>query len=367
MKIRAAVVREQNQFAIETVSLDPPKATEVLIRMRAAGVCHSDLHNMRGNLRTKPPFVLGHEGAGIVEAVGSAVTHVKPGDHVLVKWLPADGTCPACREGHANLCERLAATTFRGWLPDGTSRLTSQDGQVLRHLLSAATMAEYAVVDQASAIPIPEGIPFEVAAIIGCAVMTGIGAVVKTARVSAGSSAAVIGCGGVGLSAIVGCRLAGCHPIVAVDVMDSKLDFAKRFGATHTVNASGIDVAEALRSLTPPGPEYVFDMVGSPSTVQQAVLAVKPAGSVVVAGLHAAKGDVPVPAGALVFQDKRVLGSFAGSMQPQVDLPRLVEMYLSGRLPLDAFISQRYDLTELGTAFADMESGTIVRGVIVFD
>ncbi|HEX7593728.1 MAG TPA: alcohol dehydrogenase catalytic domain-containing protein, partial [Anaerolineae bacterium] len=169
MQTRAAVVRETNHLTVETVELDAPKANEVLVRVRAAGVCHSDLHNMRGELRLTPPFVMGHEGAGVVEQVGANVTHVKPGDRVLVNWLPADGTCPTCLRGHPNLCERFAKTTFQGWLPDGTSRLKTLDGVQLKHLLSAATMSEYSVIDQASAIPFPADVPFDVAAIIGCA------------------------------------------------------------------------------------------------------------------------------------------------------------------------------------------------------
>lgn len=367
MKTRAAVVREINQLTIETVELDAPKANEVRVRVRAAGVCHSDLHNMRGELRLTPPFVLGHEGAGIVEAVGSHVTKVKPGDRILINWLPADGTCPTCLRGHSNLCERLPRTTFQGLLPDGTSRLKTGDGIQLKHLLSAATMSERIVIDQASAIPFPADVPFEVAAIIGCAVATGVGAVINTARVTAGSSAAVIGCGGVGLSAILGCQLAGCHPIIAVDVLDSKLEFARRMGATETVNARNTDVVKALRALTRSGPDYVFDTVGSVTTIPQALQSVAPAGTAVVAGLHAAKIDVPISAGALVFQNKRLLGSFAGSINPPLDLPRLVELSRAGKLPLDALITKRYPLDAVAQAFADMEAGTIARGVIVFD
>ncbi len=367
MQTRAAVVRETNHLTVETVELDAPKANEVLVRVRAAGVCHSDLHNMRGELRLTPPFVMGHEGAGVVEQVGANVTHVKPGDRVLVNWLPADGTCPTCLRGHPNLCERFAKTTFQGWLPDGTSRLKTLDGVTLKHLLSAATMSEYSVIDQASAIPFPADVPFEVAAIIGCAVVTGVGAVINTARVQAGSSAAVIGCGGVGLSAILGCQLAGCHPIIAVDVLDSKLGFARRMGATETVNAKQVDAVKQLRALTRVGPDYAFDAVGSAATISLALQAVGPAGTVVVAGLHAAKLDVPIPVGALIFQDKRLLGSFAGSMRPQIDLPRLVELYRGGRLPLDALISKRYTLAEVAQAFADMEAGAVARGVLLFE
>ena len=367
MKTNAAVVRATNQLTIETIELDAPKANEVLVRVRAAGVCHSDLHNMRGELRITPPFVLGHEGAGIVEAVGSAVTRVKPGDCVLVNWLPADGTCPMCLRGHPNLCERLPRTTFQGLLPDGTSRLRASDGTPLKHLLSAATMSERIVIDQASAIPFPDDVPFEIAAIIGCAVVTGVGAVINTTRVEPGSSAAVIGCGGVGLCAILGCQLAVCHPIIAVDVFENRLNFARRMGATETANPLQCDIVATLRDFTRAGPDYVFDAVGSATTIPQALQSIRPAGTAVVIGMHAAKVDVPIPAGALVFQNKRLLGSFAGSLRPQIDLPRLVELYRARRLPLDDLITKRYPLADLAQAFADMEAGVVARGVIVFD
>ena len=367
MKINAAVVREIGKFSIETVELDPPKANEMLVRIRAAGVCHSDLHTLRDELRAALPLVLGHEGAGVVEEVGSNVTKIKPGDHVLINWLPADNTCPACLSGHPNVCERLAKTTLVGLLPDGTSRLKTLDGLPLKHLLSSATMADHVVIDQASAIPFPADVPFEVAAIIGCAVITGIGAVINTARVKAGSSAAVIGCGGVGLSAIQGCRLAGCHPIIAVDTADSKLEFARRMGATEAINAKQVDVVRTLRSSTRGGPDYVFDTVGAATTIPQALLAVRPAGTVVVAGLHAAKLEAPISAGALVLQNKSLLGSFAGSMHAQIDLPRLVELYRAKRLQLDDLITKRYPLANLAQAFDDMEANQVARGVIVFD
>jgi Zn-dependent alcohol dehydrogenase len=366
MRIQATVVRQLNQFAVETVELDAPKANELLVRVYAAGVCHSDLHNIRGELRLTPPFAVGHEGAGIVESVGSSVTRFKPGDRVLVNWLPADGTCQTCLSGHPSQCERLSKTTFEGLLPDGTSRLKTLDGVQLKHLLSSATISEYIVIDQAGAILFPADVPFEVAAIIGCAVATGVGAVINTARVTAWSSAAVIGCGGVGLSAIQGCKLAGCYPIAAVDVLDSKLEFARQMGATETVNAKQVDVVKTLRELTRVGPDYVFDTVGSGTTISQALQAAAPNGAAVVVGLHAAKIDVPIPAGALVFQNKRLLGSFAGSMRPQIDLPRLVELYRAGRLPVGALVTKLYPLTDVAQAFADMEAGVIARGVVVF-
>jgi S-(hydroxymethyl)glutathione dehydrogenase/alcohol dehydrogenase len=367
MKIRAAVVGESRQLSVETVELDPPNAGELLVRMRAAGVCHSDLHTLRGELRASPPLVLGHEGAGIVQAVGSGVAKFKPGDRILVNWLPADETCPTCLSGRPNLCERFSSTTFQGWLPDGTSRLKSLDGVTLKHYLSAATMSEYVVIAQAGAIPVPDDVPFEVAAIIGCAVATGVGAVVNTAHVSAGSSAAVVGCGGVGLSAIQGCKLAGCYPVIAVDVVESKLALALKLGATETINARQADVVRTLRSLTRQGPDYLFDTVASAVTIPQALQGVRPGGTAVIVGLHAAKVDVPISPASLVLQNKRLLGSFAGSMRPQVDLPRLVTLYRAGRLQLDDLITKRYELSDVQQAFADMESGTVARGVIVFN
>lgn len=367
MRTRAAVVRQTGQLTIESIELDPPKAGEILIRVRAAGVCHSDLHTLRGELRAQPPIVIGHEGAGLVEAVGSGVTRVRSGDRILVNWLPACGVCPTCLDGHPNVCERLQRTTFKALLPEGSTRLTTLDGVALKHYLSAATLAEYAVIDEASAIPLPDDVPFEVGAIIGCAVATGVGAVINTARAQAGRSAAVIGCGGVGLSALLGCKLAGCYPIIAVDVRDSKLDFARRLGATQTINARDGDVVAAIRAHTRIGADYVFDSVGSALTIPQALESARPAGTAVIMGLGAATTTVSIAPGGLIMQNKALLGSFVGSIRPAVDLPRLVELYRSGQLPLDALITKRYPLDGLPQAFDDMEAGGTARGVIVFE
>ena len=365
MRTRAAVTRENGHLAIEEVELAPPKDQEVLVRMCSAGVCHSDLHTLRGELRAVPPLVLGHEGAGIVEAVGSRITRCKPGDRIVVNWLPACECCQTCLSGRQNLCERLASTTFKALLVDGTSRLTTADGLPLKHFLSAATMAEHAVIDESSVVPIPDGVPFDIAAVIGCAVATGVGAVTNTAQAQPGLPAAVIGCGGVGLSALLGCKLAGCNPIIAVDVLDSKLEFAKALGADDTLNSTGSeDVAKDLRAITGGGPEYVFDSVGAASTIDLAIKAVRPGGTATIVGLHAAKQAVEIPAGALVLQNKRLLGSFAGSIRPRLDLPKLLGLYLGGRLPLDDLITKRYPLDELGTAVEDMEAGRVARGVL---
>lgn len=363
--MRAVVTREVGQLGIEEVELDAPKADEVLVRIRAAGVCHSDLHTYRGELRAMPPLVLGHEGAGIVAGIGGDVTRVQVGERVLVNWVPACESCPQCLRGRQNLCQRLGATTFQGLMLDGTTRLRTADGLALKHYLSAATMAEYAVIHEASAIPFPEDVPFEVAAVTGCAVATGVGAVINTAQARAGQGAAVIGCGGVGLSAIMGCRLAGCHPIIAVDVLPGKFAFAQELGATGVVDAGQSDAVDTLRKMTAGGPEYVFDSVGSGTTISQALQAARPGGTAVIMGLHAVREEVSISSAPLVLGNKRLLGSFVGSIRPRLDLPMLIELYRAGRLPIDKLITKRYALDELPQAFADMQAGRTARGVLM--
>jgi Zn-dependent alcohol dehydrogenase len=284
-----------------------------------------------------------------------------------VNWLPADYTCRTCLRGFPNVCERLFTTTFVGLLPCGETRLTTTEGVKLKQYLSSATMAEYAVLDQAGVIPFPPDVPFDVAAITGCAVATGVGAVMNTAQVVAGSSAAVIGCGGVGLAALQGCLLAGCYPIVAVDVVPGKLEFAKKMGATDVVNAKETNPIKALRSLTHGGPDYVVDTVGSNITIPQAVQAIRPGGIAVIAGLHSANAEIPFSPGALIFQNKQLRGSFAGSIRPHLDLPKLIELYRGGRLRLNELVTRRYPLDKVGKAFEDMQAGTVARGVVIFE
>ncbi len=369
MKTRAAIVPEINKLSIETIELAPPQAGEVLVRIRAAGVCHSDLHMYRGELTTPPPpIVLGHEGAGFVESIGPNVTGVKVGDAVMINWLPACTSCVNCLNGLYTLCQNFIRTAYAGTLPNGSSRLKNSAGDTLKHYLGVATMSDYIVVAEANVLPIPADVPFEVAAIIGCAVATGVGAVINTAQVPTGSSVAVIGCGGIGLSIIQGCLLAGCYPIVAIDVVDNKLDFAQQIGATHTINPATGSLNRALRKIIPNRPDYVFDAVGAATTITQALKIVRPGGAAVIVGLHAAQEQVPIPAGSLVFENKRLLGSLAGSINPRIDLPKLVDLYRAGRLQLDKLITNRYTLDELPTAFEAMENGKIAaRGIIMFD
>ena len=285
--------------------------------MRAAGVCHSDLHTLRGELRARPPIVLGHEGAGTVEEVGADITSVKPGDRVLINWLPSCGQCATCLDDHPSLCETFPGTVFQGLLRDGSSRLQTEDGLTLKHFLSAATMAEYSVLPEAGVIPIPNDVPFDVAAVIGCAVMTGVGAVINTAQARPGRSAVVIGCGGVGLCILMGTVLAGCHPIIAVDLMDSKLAFAREMGATHTINGKETDAVKEILKMTGGGADYVFDSVGGPPTIDQAVRMTGNYGATTITGMHDVLEPIPVPVGPIIFQNKRFLGSFVGSSNPK--------------------------------------------------
>lgn len=367
LSMRAAVVREFNALTIEEVTLDEPRADEVLVHMQAAGICHSDLHTLHGQMRSTPPLVLGHEGAGIVEKVGGAVTAVQPGDHVMINWMPQCNKCRQCLAGRPNLCERLGETTFQALLWDGTTRLQSHEGMALKHHLGAATMAHYAILSEAGVIKIPDDVPFDVAAVIGCAVATGAGAAINTAEAKAGMAAAVIGCGGVGLSAIMGCALAGCSPIIAVDTVPAKLEFARDLGATETLLVTpDMDVAAELKRMVKGGPDIVLDSVGATATIVQALDAVIPGGTAVIVGLHNVRQPAPINPAALVYSNKRLLGSYFGGCKPLVDLPKFVELYRAGKLPVDRLISAHYKLEELGNAFADMEAGTIARGVIDF-
>lgn len=367
MKIRAVVSRAVDQLTIEEIDLETPHPGEVLVRIHAAGVCHSDLHTYKGELRTTPPVVLGHEGAGIVEAVGPGVTRVQPGDRVMINWLPACLECPSCLAGRPTLCERAVTTTIQSRMPDGTLRHRTQDGLELKPYLSSATMATHAVIHQNGLVPLPDDVPFEVGAVIGCAVLTGVGAVLNTAKVVPGSSAAVIGCGGVGLSALLGCVLAGCYPLIAVDIAQSKLDFARALGATHTINSRETDAVQALRAITRLGPDYAFDSVGAAATVKQALMSVRPGGTAVVMGMHALKEEIPIPAAQLIAQNRSLLGCFAGSSKPLVDLPKLIELYRGGRLPVDKLISHRYPLEQASQAFTDLMAGQVARGVLIVE
>jgi S-(hydroxymethyl)glutathione dehydrogenase / alcohol dehydrogenase len=366
MHIRAAVFTEpQRPFSIETLELAPPCAGEVLLRVAAAGVCHSDWHLMTGATRHPVPVVPGHEGAGVVAAVGPGVTGLQPGDHVVLNWAPACGRCFYCLEDRPNLCATYVGPMWEGTLLDGTTRLSWQ-GRPVHHFSLLSCFADHAVVPQEACVPLRKDVPLAVAALIGCAVTTGVGAVVRTARVRPGSSVAVFGAGGVGLSIVLGAQLAGAAQIIAVDRTEAKRELALSFGATDTLLA-GADVVAAVRALTAGrGADYVFEAIGLPAVQEQCLEAARPGGTVVLAGIAPMGSATNLPGASLTRQEKTVMGSYYGSANPKRDFPQYAELYSRGKLPLDRLVSRTYRLEQINEAYADMLSGTGARGVMVF-
>ena len=366
MKIKAAVFYEPNvPFQIETLDLDPPQAGEVLVRVAAAGVCHSDWHLMTGATEHPTPVVPGHEGAGVVRAVGEGVTRVQPGDHVALNWAPNCGRCFYCLRDRPSLCTTYVDRIWAGTMMDGTTRL-SKDGETVYHFSALACFADHAVVPQECCVPLDKAIPFDVAALIGCAVTTGVGAVLNTAHVPAGSSVAVFGAGGVGLNIIMGARLAGARQIIAVDTNETKGDIAQSFGATDVLLA-GPGVPESIRALTDGrGADYVFEAVGAPTVQEQALEAVRPGGSLILVGVSPMGSSTNLPGAILTRQEKTVTGSYYGTANTARDFPLYADFYRRGLLDLERLISKTYKLEQINEAYADMLSGRIARGVIPF-
>jgi S-(hydroxymethyl)glutathione dehydrogenase / alcohol dehydrogenase len=365
--MRAVVLREPGRpVAVEDVELDAPKADEVLVRVVAAGVCHSDVRLADGELGDgRWPMVLGHEGAGIVEAVGEGVTHVVPGDHVVFCLVPACGSCRSCRVGRPNLCEPAGTNGVAGTLMDGTSRL-QMNGVPLQHGLMTACFAEQTVVAAAGAVKIPRELPLWQAALLGCGVVTGIGAVRNVARVQPGDSVCVIGCGGVGLQVIAGARIAGGAPIVAVDARPEKLELARQHGATDAVEARGDGALAAVRELTQGGADHAFEVVGLPETIRFAWDVIRPGGQAIVVGLVARGIDVAVP-GIEFLSDKSLRGTYYGSGDAGRDLPELAELALAGELDLEGVVSHTTDLDGVEEALGRLRRGEGARTVVVVD
>jgi S-(hydroxymethyl)glutathione dehydrogenase/alcohol dehydrogenase len=366
MNVNAAVLRVQGSpLTIEPLELDAPEAGEVLVEVRAAGVCHSDLHPALGDWPVPTPMVLGHEGAGVVRAVGPGVTRVSPGDSVVLCWAPPCGKCHPCRSGHPVLCDRLDKTAYRHRLPSGTARLHNGNERVAA-FLGTACFADHAVVAEAGAIPVPRDVPFDVLATLGCAVVTGVGAVMNAAQVPSRSSVVVIGAGGVGLNVVQGAALAGSERIIAIDRQPAPLALSRVFGATDVAFAPS-SVADAVRDLTGGlGADYVFDTVGSPSTVADAVAAARKGGTIVVTGLARIDGVASLPMFPFVMQEKRLIGSVYGSGDPSRDIPRLAGLYQEGKLKLRELVTRTYSLHEINDALAALARGDGARGVIRF-
>jgi len=365
VQITAAILWEKGApLCVECAELGPPGAGEVLVEVKVAGVCHSDLHAINGDWPMRLPLVAGHEGAGIVRALGDGVSRVKVGDHVVFCWAPACGTCPPCVAGTPLLCDRLDKTTFRNRLPYGGTRLRAKDQDVAA-FLGTACFASHTVVPEEGLVAVSADVPFNSLAAVGCAVVTGVGAVSNAARVPSGAVVAVIGAGGVGLNVVQGAVLAGARQISAVDRQEAPLQVARALGATD-VMVPATTAAEAIRNLTAGrGADYVFDTVGSAATLADAVAAARKGGTIVVTGLARVDGQGSIPMFPFVMHEKRLIGSVYGSGRPLDDITQLVRLHREGRLKLNELATRSYALPEINEALAALAEGQAGRGVIV--
>lgn len=362
-----AVVFRDPQSPIEFVDVDlaPPRAGEVRVRIAAAGVCHSDLHVKRGEWDAAAPLVMGHEGSGVVTELGEGVTTLAVGDHVVLSWVPPCGECRYCRAGHEARCQKVATVVAPlGVLFDGTSRL-SLDGETLHHYLGVSSFAEEVVVPASGAVKVRDDAPLDVVAVVGCAVATGVGAVLNTAAVEPGSTVAVIGCGGVGLNVVQGARLAGAERIVAIDVRPEKTQLALQFGATDRIDASHGDAVAQLRELISDGVDYAFDAIGRTSTTEQSIQMLGLGGAAVIVGLPPTGARASFEPLVLAEADQRILGSNYGSVRPSIDVPALVDRYMDGQLKIDPLISGRRPLSEAAAALDDLETGSALRTLLI--
>ena len=372
MKIKAAVLRElgtpgpyaQTQpLAIEEFELAPPGPGEVLVRVRAAGLCHSDLSVIDGNRPRPMPMVLGHEMAGVVEALGHGVTDLQRGDHVVASFVPSCGVCVPCVAGRPALCEPGLASNTAGTLLSGARRL-EQRGTPVNHHLGVSGFAEYATVSRRSLVRVDPSLPFAEAALFGCAVITGVGAVVNTASMPKLSSMAVIGLGGVGLASLLAGHMLEANPIIAIDLHEAKLAKARELGATATVNASDPDCAERVRELSGGGVAYAFEMAGSARALELAYRITRRGGTTVTAGLPHPQQQVSIQHVTLVAEERTLKGSYLGSCVPERDIPQYIEWYRAGRLPVDRLLSERIGLDGINAAFDRLAAGASIRQVI---
>jgi alcohol dehydrogenase len=375
MKVRAAVLHamgasspfaKSRPLTIEEVELDPPGPGEVLVRIKAAGLCHSDLSVINGDRPRPMPMALGHEAAGIVEKLGEGVTDLARGDHVVLVFVPSCGHCAPCAEGRPALCEPGAAANGAGTLLSGAKRIRL-DGKPINHHLGCSAFAEYATVSRRSLVKIDSALPLDEAALFGCAVLTGVGAVVNTAPIRAGASCAVIGLGGVGLASVLGAITAGARHVVAIDLSHEKLKLAKSLGATHAFNAGAADCLEQVRAATGGGVEYAFELAGSVKALELAYRITRRGGTTVTAGLPPPTAAFPLPAVNLVAEERTLKGSYIGTCVPSRDLPRYIELYRQGRMPVDRLMSGKLNLEDINMGFDRLHEGKAVRQVIVFD
>jgi alcohol dehydrogenase len=373
MKIRAAVLETMGAahpyaasrpLKIEELDLAPPGVGEILVRIKAAGLCHSDLSVINGDRPRPMPMALGHEAAGIVETLGDGVHDLAVGDHAVLVFVPSCGHCHPCAEGRPALCEPGAAANGAGSLLNGARRLT-RNGQTINHHLGCSAFATHAVVSRRSAIKIEHELPFEHAALFGCAVLTGVGAVVNTAQVRAGTSVAVIGLGGVGLASVLGAAAAGARQVIAVDLADNKLALAKTLGATHTFNAGAANAIEAIRDATRGGVDTAIEMAGSTRAFELAYRITRRGGMTVTAGLPPPDATWAMPAVNLVAEERTIKGSYVGTCVPMRDIPRYVDLFRGGRLPVDRLLTGTLALDDINRGFDLLHEGKAVRQVVL--
>ena len=366
MKTRAALLRRAGEpFEVVSLDLEEPRAGEVLVELRATGVCHSDWHLRTGDTEHPLPAVVGHEGAGIVRTIGPGVEGVRVGDLVALNWAPNCGNCFYCHEGRPSLCATFVESIWAGTMLDGTTRL-SENGRPVYHYSSLACFADLAVVPSVCCVPLPGDLDPAIAALIGCAVTTGVGAALYSAPVRPGSCVVVWGAGGVGLSCIQGALLAGASRIIAIDRFEERLGFARDLGATHTLLA-GPDTLDAIRELSEGrGADQVFEAVGQPAVQEECLGAARPGGTIVFVGLSAMGSSTNLPGSLITRQEKTIVGSYYGTAHTARDFPLFAELYRRGRLQLDRLVTRTYDLEQINEAYEDMLAGRVARGLIVF-
>ncbi|MBA3655676.1 MAG: Zn-dependent alcohol dehydrogenase [Actinobacteria bacterium] len=365
---KAAVLPGLNQpLEIRDVEIEAPRAGEIKVRMGASGVCHSDLSVQNGTLMSPTPIVLGHEGAGVVEEVGEGVTSIQPGDHVVISWVPQCGECFYCKKGQGYLCSVADVALAGGGLLDGTTRFTS-DGAPLYQMAASGTFSELTIIPAIGAVKIPDDLDMRVAALIGCGVLTGVGAAMNTADIKPGDSVAVVGCGGVGLNVIQGARIKGATEIIAVDMNETKLQMAKDFGATATVNASQADPVSQVMSMTEQrGADVSFEVIGLQQTIEQTITMTRRGGQAILVGVPRMDVMITLPAFlGVVLAEKTIKGCWYGSSNVQQDVPKLVDLYKLGDLKLDELISRTISLEDVNDAFAAMQTGEVARSVIQY-
>jgi Zn-dependent alcohol dehydrogenase len=375
MKVKAAVLRQaarpvpyvQSQpLGIETAELAPPGPRELCVRVLAAGLCHSDLSFINGSRTRALPLVLGHEATGEIVELGPDVQGFRVGDRVVFSFVPNCGRCLPCATGRPALCEPGVAANIAGTLLGGERRWLDAQGKTLHHFLGVSGFAEYTVVSACSAVRIDSDLAPEIAALFGCAVMTGVGAVVNAARVSAGESVAIFGLGGVGLAALLGAHASGANPLIAVDVAVHKFELARSLGATHCIDAADAKAIEQLRELSHGGVQFAIESVGDERVLAQAYAATRRGGTTVTVGLPALDRMVPIPAYNLVVEERTLKGSFMGSSVPSRDIPRFIALYRAGLLPVDRLLTHRLQLDEINAGFDRLARAEAIRQVVLF-